>query len=529
MRENEENMLNLQNIQDAKNKLLAYNPLTFSGAQNSFRFFANSLEVMQFRHIAQLPISFDHPVTIISGTNKIGKTSLLLLIACSHENFKKFDSTTLETNLRNHNWNDVLSFTSYENITLDYSYKLTWRFGNRSHTGEGKRLAAGNSWTGLGKRSADVNRTNAKIRDREVRLIDLERVLPARNYSASLFRKVAGGTRDRLPQDVEQAFAYILDLRASTELYRIGSHVYKVAYLIQPGTGAYSSYNAASGEEALITILTELFDAPADSLILIDEIEAGFHPTIQRKLADVIQYVSWIHKKQFIITTHSPTLMSAFPQKSRKFIELNAQGQYQVINDCAINVAFSKMDSVSHPLIRLYLEDDLAEFIIKNLIFQRNERTPFFDRLINIIPSGPKDQVKNDYERHKRNLEKMRPKIGFAAVFDGDCRAEPAYATYDGNDAEYVFFLSPDEAPEKFLIRSFVEINANAALQTSLEQDDHHHLFAKMVNLGLVVDVGQARQRCWDAFSKTPAYQVLKDTFNQFLDRTVLAFSQLVD
>src|SRR5258706_456622 len=141
-------MLNLQNIQDAKTKLLNYDPVTFNGIQNSFRFFVNSVEIVSFRHISQLPISFDHPITIISGTNKIGKTSILLLIACSHEKFKKFDATTHETILRDHNWNDVLAFTSYENITADYSYKLTWRLGNQTNTGEGKRLASKNaSWT----------------------------------------------------------------------------------------------------------------------------------------------------------------------------------------------------------------------------------------------------------------------------------------------------------------------------------------------------------------------------------------------
>ena len=66
-------MLQLQNISDAKTKLKNYDPLTFSGVDNSFRFFLNKIKINDFRHITGFEISFDHPVTVITGTNKIGK------------------------------------------------------------------------------------------------------------------------------------------------------------------------------------------------------------------------------------------------------------------------------------------------------------------------------------------------------------------------------------------------------------------------------------------------------------------------
>lgn len=143
-------MLQLQNISEAKNKLLNYNPTTFSGAGNSFRFFLNRLKVNNFRDINGLDISFGHPVTIITGTNKIDKTSLLLLIVCSHYNFKKYDSTKPDTILRRHTWRDVLTFTRYESTTRNYSYELYWRVGTDNRNGEGKRLANSQAWTSLG-------------------------------------------------------------------------------------------------------------------------------------------------------------------------------------------------------------------------------------------------------------------------------------------------------------------------------------------------------------------------------------------
>ena len=526
-------MLNLQNLTAAKNNLLYYNPNIFSGTGNSFKFFLNQIKINEFRHITNLDLNFDHPVTVISGTNKIGKTSLLLLIACSHENFKKYDSTKPETILRKHSWRDVLSFTGYETSTRKYSYELFWRVGTNNRQGEGKRAIGRQSWTGLGKSSSDLSRINAKIRDKEVRLIDLERLLPARNFSNSLMRKTLGAGQIRLDQEIEQAFNYIFEIPNTVEIYRIGSHINKIAYLIIPfvGTGndPYSSFNAASGEESLINILVDIFEAPYDSLIMIDELEAGIHPNIQRRLADIIQYISWHHKKQFIITTHSPSLLAAFPQKSRKFIDKTPSGDYEIISNISVNAAFSKMDSKAYPLVQLYCEDTEAEFIIKNILVQINKTIKHFDRLVNIIISGAINQVKNDYVRHKRNYPQMRLKMGFCCVFDGDYKDDPNYSEYHNHPEEHTFFLYPYKAPEKFLVHTYLQSNPNSSLDTALKYSDHHALFQEMVNLGLAVDQSQARGLCWEAFILTPEYFKLENDLRDFLLNTIDFFSKQSD
>ncbi|MBE7442604.1 MAG: hypothetical protein KFKLKKLM_00662 [Flavobacteriales bacterium] len=529
-------MLSLQNIEAAKNKLLYCDSTTFVNNDNSFRYFINQIKINDFRHITNLDLTFEHPVTVISGTNKIGKTSLLLLIACSHENFQKYDSTKPETVLRNHIWRDVFNFTSYETATRNYSYELFWRVGNQNRNGEGKRRVGSQSWTGLGKGSSDVNRINAKIRDKQVRLIDLERLLPARNFSNSLRRKVDIAGRVRLHEDIEHAFNYIFENAVPFEIYSIGSHINKMAYLLSPsgtqlvaGQESYSSFNAASGEESLINILVDIFEAPQDSLIMIDELEAGIHPNIQRRLADIIQYISWQHKKQFILTTHSPSLLAAFPQKSRKFIDKKMNGEFEVISSISVNAAFSKMDSKGYPLVQLYCEDNEAEFIIRNILISINQTKKHFDRLVNIVISGPIDQVKNDYQRHKKNYRQMRLKIGFCCVFDGDHINHPNYSIFHENPDEHTFFLYPYTAPEKFLVSSYLNAHTNAQLTTALNHSDHHALFQEMVNLGLAVDSAQARQLCWQTFENTPEFNKLKNDLTLFLIKTVTHFSKLSD
>ena len=47
------------------------------------------IEFETFRHIRNLNVRFVNPITVLSGSNKSGKTSILLATACSHYNFLK--------------------------------------------------------------------------------------------------------------------------------------------------------------------------------------------------------------------------------------------------------------------------------------------------------------------------------------------------------------------------------------------------------------------------------------------------------
>lgn len=519
--------MELQNLKKDKKKLLNYNPSVFTNAENSFTHFVTKIKISEFRHIQNLEINFEHPITIISGTNKIGKTSILLLIACSHYNFLRIDSTKPTSTLRRHTWKDVLQFTNYETSTKDYEYELEWRVGNEPRKGKSRRLHTSKSWSGVGKASRDPKRKNAQIRNRDVRFIDLERILPARNVSNSLLRKILSAPQTRVSLEVEESFQYIFSLPNAIEIYEIGSHINKKAFLLKNGIEDYSSYNAASGEESVLNILQEIIDSPINSLILIDEIEAGFHPYIQRRIADIIHYYSWREKKQFIITTHSPTLISAFNSKCRKFIEPKDNGETKCISKISVNAAFSKMDSKAYPLLNIYCEDDIAKFILRELLMKLNSKYKYFDRLVNIIESGPANMVKNDYDRHKKNFPQMRLKIGYACVFDGDYKNKPGYSQYHNNPNENSFFLYPFTAPEKFLVKAYLDENPNSVIQSALTISDHHTLFLEMVNEGLASDEKSALSKCWAFFEKTAEFRKLENTFNEFITNVVTDFTTI--
>ncbi len=519
--------LNLQNIDNAINKLKRCDTSTFRSTGDSYKYFTLELKVNSFRHLHDLTIGFNHPVTVISGTNKIGKTSLLLILACSHEKFMKIDSTSPAGELREHSWADVLSFTSHEDVNSDYSYELTWRVGQDVREGEGKRLSSSKAWSGLGKKSSETSRINAKIRDRVVRLVDLERVLPGRSFSNALLKKANTGEAVRLNEDIEKAYSYIFETD-SVEISEVGNHINKSCFLIKFPEDSYSSFNAASGEESVICLLKDLIESPVHSLILIDEVEAGFHPSIQRRLADIIQYISWHDKKQFVVSTHSPTLLSAFPPESRRFIERSGNG-YRTINAISRQAARSKMDSVGDPLVHLYCEDSLASFLLMKICLKIASDYQYFERLITIICSGPANLVKNDYEGHKRNYTQLKNKIGYCAVLDGDKVEHHGFSNYYNNSTEKVAFIYPFEAPEKFLVRAYLHENSNSQLSSALAHSDHHSLFQAMVDYGLSADENDARMECYNSFKKSPEYSKHESDLRTFLMKVVKHFSEASD
>jgi predicted ATPase len=497
--------INFARIDEIKKKINSIDLSQYTGDQESYKYRVTKLQIEKFRHINRSEILFSKPISIITAKNKVGKTSLLLLIACSHERFMRIDSTTPTSDLREHSWKDVLRFTSHENTTDNYEYKLSWRFANKQEqTGTGKRIATTKKWSGIAKKSADY-RTNAKIKNQEVRYIDLERVTPARNFSESLYRKVFTGPKIRVSSDIEECFSYIVQI-APCCIYKIGSHINKTCYLVESGIATYSSYNAATGEDNLISLLIDLIDSPQNTVVLIDEIDAGLHPEFQRRLADVIYMISWLHKKQFIITTHSPSLISAFGKDCRMMISINSTGQLKTQYSISKEYAIACMDSEIFPLIRIYCEDDISEFIIRRHLYQYQKSRENISKVFEIIKCGPGNKVVDCFTAHKHIYDKIKVKQGYCAFFDGDFFDKPPYRELVDADPTHCIFLFEGERPEKYLVSKYLIQNPHQELNATLLLEDHHPLFSKMVELGLSPDVNGAKATCYNCFEHDTDY-----------------------
>ncbi len=142
--------------------------------------FLHSIELKPFKQINDLTLEFLSPVTVISGTNRIGKTTILMALACSHYNFKKRNATN--GNLERHTWSAFMKITQSDTQTVDWSYWIKFREGTKKTKKRGQRKHITKKWNGIAKKES-------QIENRQVVFIDLDRILPARNVSNSLHRK----------------------------------------------------------------------------------------------------------------------------------------------------------------------------------------------------------------------------------------------------------------------------------------------------------------------------------------------------
>jgi predicted ATPase len=452
--------------------------------------FLKTIELEPFRHIQSLKVHFNHPISVISGTNRSGKSTLLMAIACSHFNFVKRNPQN--GNLERHTWSSLMQFTNKDLQTEDWTYYITYKLGDKNDRKKGQRKKSTKKWNGIAKKESQFN-------FRDVVFIDLDRISPARNFSKVIFNKSKSSQGVTISTNnsviIEQYLSYILE--ETFTLNKLASYQDKDIFNYQ-NTNQYSSYNAATGEEVLTKIIVDIVEAQTNSLILIDEIEIGLHPKVQRRLIQVLYHISRHYNKQFILTSHSQTILSSVPDISRVFIEKNYQGNYKTIQNISVNAALSKMDSESYPLIDLYCEDDIAEIIINKVLtkLQINQNITNIKDLVNVIVSGSADKTYNFFSVHKETYPFKKIKTGYACILDGDMRSKFS------NDPN-LHFLYSNYSPEKFLTEHYLRNNPNPNLNFHLQNSDNHCLFDKMNELQIGTSKNEAFEICWSEFSQS--------------------------
>lgn len=465
---------------------------------HNFPQFLKSIKLSPFRHITDLTLNFIHPISVIAGTNRSGKSTILMALACSHFEFKK--RNVHNGLLERHTWSSIMQFTSQDKQKIDWTYYITYKLGNKEVIKRGQRKATTKKWNGIGKKETQFT-------SRQVIFLDLDRISPARNFGRAIFNKSQKALATNISSvnipRIENYLSYVLE--ESFKLNKLASHLDKDIFKYS-NSNEYSSYNAATGEEVLTKIIIDIIEAPNNSLILIDEIEVGLHPKIQRRLLHALYNIARNDNKQFVLTSHSPSILSSLPDKARIFIEKISDGNFKAIPNISVNAALSKMDSISYPLVDLYCEDSEAKKIIQKAISSiqvENSLTNFSD-LINIIVSGSGDKTYNFFKCHQETYPNKRIKTGYACILDGDRRilkdksGMPIYP-----QEECLHFIYSNDSPEKFLVAHYLNQYPNSTLSYHLLNSNPHCLLDKMVENSISITKDEAFEVCWNHFLTT--------------------------
>ena len=460
--------------------------------------FFTKVKLDTFRHVKGLSMDFIHPITVISGSNCSGKTSVLMTIACSHYNFDRQDVANGEW--KRATWSSLVRFTNHDTQLVDWEYHVGFREGTVPHFVKGFRRYNTKKWGGAGKKEGQIGKPTKGHPEggRHVCLIDLNRINPGRHLTMSAYNKARKAAAENLEnQDsINEYLSYILefnyDVRKLTE--SADNNVYKFS---AGSEKEYSSFNTASGEDVLINLLTQILHIPNYSLILIDELEIGLHPKIQRRLMDVIYMIANEQHKQFIITSHSYAIIDSVSKESRLFIE-NKGGACKCLPGLSTYETLTRMDCVAFPVSIIYVEDEISKWIIDKALEKINTESPGFSRLVKPIKVGSADKTfqyfKTRQELNDRESLFAKP----ACILDGDMRNKKSTDGVNKYPAEEnLFFHYSEDAPEKMLLNLYLKSHLDGNLQYHLKHSNPHCLLQKMVDNGVATDKTNAFNLCF--------------------------------
>ena len=457
--------------------------------------FFMGLKLNAFRHISNLQLTFSHPISVISGSNRSGKTTALMAIACSHFRFMRHNVNN--DRLERATWSSVVRFTSQDVQGRPWSYQVKYRTGTQIHTNSGSKNATSNKWSGVAKKAGQIGRPTAGHLSggRTVIFIDLNRITPSRHLSKSYFNKFRNLPGVVFPNQAKmnEYLSYILE--DNYTITQIGtaadSRVFKFST-----SSDYSSYNTASGEDVLSSMIYQILEAPSGSLVLIDEIEIGLHPKIQRRLMDVLYFISKDEHKQFILTSHAYAILDSVPAESRIFIDNGAAG-FRCLAGLSTYESLTRMDCEAFPVTSVYVEDEVSKLIVNKAIAELTAYNPGFNRLLKVVIVGPANKTFNYFTVRKSTHSDEPNTSKPACILDGDMKNKME----DGNLAypaqEGLFFHYSDLAPEKMLLREYLINHPHAGLQYHLEHSNPHCLLQKMVEEGLAVNHNDAFELCF--------------------------------
>lgn len=494
-----------------------YKNLSIADKALKYPRFFNSIRFEQFRHISNVQLKFVNPITVISGSNCSGKTSALMAIACSHYHFMR--RNVVNGTWERTRWGDLMRFTSHDVQTVDWTYYVTYRdtvFNSPEKRGQHKTTG---KWNGVAKKEGQIGTPASDPNGRRVYLIDLNRIIPGRHLSRTKYMKARGAlTTDIANKRLVNAYvSYVFE-----KAYQVKSLFTAADSQLYAFTGGdqYSSFNTASGEDVIMAMLTDIVNAEENSLILIDEIEMGLHPKLQRRLMDVLYRISRIQKKQFIVTTHSYAILDSVLPESRLYID-NCNGNFRVIDTIPTNEVLTRMDSERFPVLSVYVEDFVSKRIVMEAIKHLNTANPGFARLLTVVEIGSADKTYGYFNKRREVGPVDHFERRAVCVLDGDMRS---LKNHDGTlkypAEDDLFFHFSNSAPEKMLVSKYLVNHPNASLQYHVGVEGNAHiLFEKMRELGLAVSKEDALNMCLPEYINSADggahFESLKDFLQQ--------------
>ena len=398
------------------------------------------------RGIENIHAPFDYPITAICGRNGVGKSTLLGLAALSAARPDGWSRSprpipAVRRRLRSMTfaWDEFF----FRRPSDPTSAGLTVRF---DYTIEGDDLQIARVrtkrrwWANL----PDPGRSRpVRFPKRAIDFVSLSRILPPAELSALRRRHSRGSSPQitELPPPATRAMSAILGQSYnSVEVHTDGGmplgHCQTAA--------SYTGFDMGSGEASAIAILSALERLPAGGLLLIEEIEHGFHPQAQKRLIRELTRLISGNRKQIVCTTHSEYILDALPREGRLLVEREPDG-HRVTAAPTTRQAMHSMTGTPQPELTVYVEDAFAETLVKQALPGEHRAR------VRIVPIGGADRVVIQLATHRR----ARLDGAAICVLDGDITDGQVRGWSNAQDLDLIescLRLPGDAPPETWVL-----------------------------------------------------------------------------
>ena len=226
---------------------------------------------------------------------------------------------------------------------------------------------------------------------------------------------------------------------------------------------SYSENNMGFGEGRILYTVDNLENSPEQSLFVLEEPETSLHESAQHEFAKYLLDVCNRRHHQIILSTHSSVIINALPSESRKLI-LRDESGVDVRNKISSNQVRSILSSGHVRQLDVCVEDIFAKVLLTEVIRIKKKELL---KAVSIHDIGDKDAVREAV----RVLNKTGKKA--MAVRDADVGPAPEEALYSfpgESPPEKEVFRHPKV---KGLLKKKYGLDVDWVLQRD-EVTDHH-------------------------------------------------------
>lgn len=409
-------------------------------AKSSWPKWLEWVQITNIRGFTGQRIHFDFPIVAIVGENGSGKSTVLQSAACAYRHGGS-GRTWFPT--------EFFPETAWDNAK-DVEIQFSYREGVGSTSKIGLIKKPTKRWLRQPSRPTRI-----------VHYIDLERLQPVPTrvgYARIAKTRHIEKSHTEFTEEKLKRISFIMGEDYDYVRIAISSvDDTRTIQVMSKNSNVSSGFHHGMGELTAGEWINRTIEK--NSLVIIDEIESSFHVRAQRRLMRDIANIAREKECQFIISTHSPTVLDMLPIYARNYI-LRIKDDREIVNSVTPQFAMTKMDDEIHEDCEVFVEDERAKTWLTEIV---SKHAPDILFRINVIPYGAAN-LGAALGQLVRNKRLPRPTVVF---LDGDQEAKPGCGLLPGNDnpERVVFKRLKDNnwanLPER-LGRDFADVSAGA-------------------------------------------------------------------